>query len=454
MEAQIVTTNPYTQKSLQTYAYFSQEKVDHVVNTANATFLEWQTIPVEERSQYLNTLANILKNESETLSIRITEEMGKPITESRAEIEKCIQLCKYYRDNASQQLGTVHVDTVAKESFVRHDPIGVILGIMPWNFPFWQVFRFAIPTLTAGNTVLIKHAENVTGCALEMQRIFEHAGYPKGCFTTLIASHETTETLIKNDAIKGVSLTGSETAGKTVAAIAGAHLKPSLLELGGNNACIVLADADLDAHLETMVKARMQNAGQSCIAAKRFIVEEKIYDTFLEQFTAKVAALQIGDPLQSTTEIGVLARPDLAEGLHKQIETSLQMGAKVHYGNAYKNTYYQPTILTNVTPEMPVFTEETFGPVAAILKVPDVDTAYKLSQQSRFGLGTMVFTQNTIEAKHKITAIADGAFFINAMVKSDVKLPFGGTKASGYGRELAKEGLLAFTNAKTVYINT
>ena len=378
--------------------------------------------------------------------------MGKPITESTSEIEKCMYLCDFYAENASILLADDIIETDAKESFISYDPLGCILGIMPWNFPFWQAFRFAVPTLTAGNTVVLKHASNVTGCALTIEKIFEEAGYPKGCFSTLIANHDTIENIIKNDVIKAVSLTGSEKAGRAIAKIAGEQLKPTVLELGGNNACVILNDANLDEHLNTIVKARMQNTGQSCIAAKRFIVEADIYDKFLNKFTEQVKTLKIGDPLLDDTKIGTLARKDLADTLEEQIEASVAKGAKVHYGNTRNNTYYQPTILTEVTQDMPVFTEETFGPIAAIIKVSDKNEAYKLVSNTKFGLGTMIFTEAVEEARHKIVDIEDGAFFINDMVKSDPRLPFGGTKNSGYGRELSREGILAFTNKKTVYV--
>ncbi|WP_317191992.1 NAD-dependent succinate-semialdehyde dehydrogenase [Tamlana sp. s12] len=382
----------------------------------------------------------------------ITTEMGKPIKESHSEIEKCILLCEFYAKNAEDLLADELIETEAQESFISYDPLGVILGVMPWNYPFWQAFRFALPTLTAGNTAILKHASNVTGCALVIQDIFEEAGYPKGCFTTVLANHDTIENLIKNDIIKAVSLTGSEAAGRKIAEIAGSQLKKLVLELGGNNACVVLNDADLDKHLDTMVNARMQNAGQSCIAAKRFIVESGIYDDFIEKFTAKIKTIKHGDPLLDTTQISTLAKADFADTLEDQINRSIEKGAKVHFGNHRNGAYYQPTIITEVTADMPVFKEETFGPVAAVIKVDNQEAAYEMVSDTSFGLGTMIFTENIKDAKKNIIHIEDGAFFINEMVKSDPRLPFGGTKNSGYGRELSKEGLLAFTNKKTVYI--
>ncbi len=324
---------------------------------------------------------------------------------------------------------------------------------MPWNFPFWQVFRFAVPTLTSGNTALLKHASNVSGCALVIQEIFEDAGYPKGCFQTLLTNHKKIENLIKDDIIKAVSLTGSEKAGRHIAKIAGENLKKSVLELGENNACIILDDANLDKYLDTMVNARMQNTGQSCIAAKRFIVTIGIYDEFIGKFTKRVKDLKFGNPIKTDTEIATMARVDLALDLDKQVNDAITKGAKVIMGNKRDKAYFAPTILAKVTEDMAVFKEETFGPVAPILKVNNLEEALKLTTNSKFGLGTMLFTENTEEAMHIISKIPDGAFFINEMVKSDPRLPFGGTKASGFGRELSVEGIHEFVNIKTVYIN-
>jgi succinate-semialdehyde dehydrogenase/glutarate-semialdehyde dehydrogenase len=453
MTATITTINPYTLTPIQRYDYMTPDRLDVLLRRAQTAFLSWRTVALSRKTKLLGQLADTLSLHKEKYSALITEEMGKPITESRLEIDKCINLCLYYQTNAAAFLAPISVDSSARESYISYDPLGCILGIMPWNFPFWQVFRFAIPTLTAGNTVVLKHATNVTGCALAIETLFKDSDYPQGCFTTLLAQHKDTEHLIANPLVKALSLTGSETAGKRIAAIAGAHLKPLVLELGGNNACIVLSDANLDLHLDTIVTARMLNAGQSCIAAKRFIVEADIYDVFLEQFTAKVAALKIGAPAANTTRLSVLARPDLVDTLAQQVNQSVTMGAKIHYGNQNNGCYYQPTILTHVTSKMPVFREETFGPVAAIVKAANAAEAFRLAQDSKFGLGTMVFTEDIAAAKNRSSTIEDAAFFINAMVKSDPRLPFGGTKHSGFGRELSKEGILAFTNTKTIYIS-
>ncbi|MEM5564369.1 NAD-dependent succinate-semialdehyde dehydrogenase [Psychroserpens sp. AS72] len=449
----IETTNPYTNNKIKSYTKFSSEKVNSMLKTAENTFKDWKLISLKDRAKLLDNVADVLHQNIESYSQLITDEMGKPISESKAEIEKCIILCDFYRKNADLLLSDDLIETEAQESFISYDPLGVILAIMPWNYPFWQVMRFAIPTLTSGNTALLKHASNVTGCSLIIQDIFEKSGYPKGCFQTLLVDHDQIEKIIEDDTIKAISLTGSEKAGRKIAEIAGKNLKKAVLELGGNNACIILEDANLDKYMDTIVKSRMQNTGQSCIAAKRFIVVESIYDKFLERFTSKIKDLKSGDPSNKDTDIGVLAREDLSDTLEKQVEKSIKKGAYVHFGNVKKQTYYQPTILTNVKPGMPVFDEETFGPVASIIKVKNKQEAYEMASDSKFGLGTMIFTKDIEDAKKHISNIEDGSFFINELVKSDPRLPFGGTKASGYGRELSKEGILEFVNKKTIYIN-
>ncbi|WP_338731254.1 NAD-dependent succinate-semialdehyde dehydrogenase [Mangrovimonas cancribranchiae] len=452
MATTITTQNPFNEKPLNTYSLFTKKQLETVLQTSQNTFLTWRETKIKKRCKLLKKLKALLLERKNDYALLMAQEMGKPITQGVAEIEKCAWLCDFYRKNSEDFLADDIIKTEAHESFISYDPLGIILSIMPWNYPFWQVLRFAVPTLTAGNTAVLKHASNVTGCALEIEKLFKDAGYPKGCFTTILANHKQIETLINDNRIKAVSLTGSETAGRKIAEIAGKNLKKCVLELGGNNACVVLNDADLDTHINTMVTARMQNNGQSCIAAKRFIVEEGIYDTFIQQFQDKIAQLNTGNPEDNNTEISVLARTDLAEELEHQVKESIKQGAIVSYGNKRMNAYYQPTIVTNVTPEMPVFKEETFGPVAAIIKVKNKEEAYKMASLSKFGLGCMVFTKDTEDALARISQIEDGAFFINEMVKSDPRLPFGGTKASGYGRELSKEGILEFVNKKTVYL--
>ena len=449
----ITTKNPYTQKDLKTYSLISDKELKQKLDLAEEQFQNWKSLQIKDRSKLLSNVAELLVERKEAYAKLMTQEMGKPITQGIAEIEKCAWVCDFYAKNADDFLADQLIDADTYESFISYDPLGVILAIMPWNYPFWQVMRFAAPTLMAGNTALLKHASSTTQCAIEIEKLFEDAGFPKGCFQTLLVSHSQIETIMSNDIVKAVSLTGSEAAGRKVAEIAGKNLKKAVLELGGNNACMVLKDADLDKYMDTMAWARMQNAGQSCIAAKRFIVVEDIYDEFLSKFKSKVESYIVGNPTDSRTEIATMASVDLAKEVEEQVKKSLDRGAKVVYGNKRDHALYEPTILENVTIDMPVFKEEVFGPVAAIIKVRNEDEAYKMASNSRFGLGSMVFTEHTEKAKKRIGEIEDGAFFINELVKSDPRLPFGGTKASGYGRELSKEGILEFVNVKTVYIN-
>ena len=420
---------------------------------AKTTQKTWQENSISERVIYLQNLQRILLKNKETYARLITTEMHKPITQAIAEVEKCALLCDYYLENAESFLETKKIKTENSESYVSYEPLGVVLGVMPWNFPFWQVFRFAVPTLTAGNTVVVKHASNVPKCATTIQTIFEEAGFPKGCYQNLpIPSNKVAE-VIANPIIKAVSLTGSEQAGIAVATETGKHLKKCVLELGGNNAFIILEDANLEKAVATAVNARMQNAGQSCIAAKRFLVQESIHDAFVYQFKVAVEKLKSGNPLNNDTQIGSLARVDLAKELEIQVKKSIVMGAQLILGGNRNEAFFEPTILIQVTPVMPVFKEETFGPVAAITSFQTLDDAIKLSNQSDFGLGVSIFTQNIEFIKTKISAFNEGAVFINEMVKSDPRLPFGGIKKSGYGRELAEDGIKEFVNVKTVVIN-
>ncbi|SHJ55048.1 succinate-semialdehyde dehydrogenase / glutarate-semialdehyde dehydrogenase [Maribacter aquivivus] len=446
------TKNPYSGEIVKTYTQDSTADIEKKLQKALSIEASWAAMEIEDRCELLSNVAELLIDRKEEYAELMTQEMGKPYAQGISEIEKCAWVCDFYAHNAEDLLADEVIETDADESFISHDPLGCILAVMPWNYPFWQVLRFAAPTLTAGNTAFLKHAQNVTGCSMAIEKLFLDAGYPEGCFQSLKAGHEEIEKLIANDGIKAVTLTGSEKAGKSIAGTAGKNLKKSVLELGGNNACIVWEDANLDQHINTMVTARMQNTGQSCIAAKRFIVCEDIYDAFLEKFTAKVKSLKSGDPMKEDTFIGVMAREDLAEELQKQVNDSIKQGAKVVLGNMHKDAYFSPTILTDVTVEMPVFKEETFGPVAAITKAKNREEAIALAANSRLGLGSMLFTEDIDAAMDVISTIPDGAFFINDMVKSDPRLPFGGTKASGYGRELSREGILEFVNKKTVYI--
>ena len=427
--------------------------MQNLLKVSENTQLSWRNLSIQNRISFLPQLAQLLLENKEEYATCITTEMHKPISQAIAEVEKCALLCNYYYENAETFLATKHIKTEASESFVTYEPLGVILGVMPWNFPFWQVFRFAVPTIIAGNTVVVKHASNVPKSAELIQLIFEKAGFPKGCYQDLPIPSIEVANIISNPIIKAVSLTGSEQAGIAVATEAGKHLKKCVLELGGSNAFIILEDANLDKAVAIAVNARMQNAGQSCIAAKRFLVHENIVEEFVAKLKVAIQNLKTGNPFDKEMQIGSLARVDLAEELEAQVQKSIQMGADLIVGGTRKEAFYEPTILANVTTEMPVFNEETFGPVAAIITFKTIEEAIKLSNQSEFGLGVSIFTQDIDFIKTKIPSFNEGAFFINDMVKSDPRLPFGGIKKSGYGRELAEDGIKEFVNVKTVVIN-
>lgn len=450
--ANIDSVNPYNNQVLEKYKQFSDSDIEAVLKKSSAAFQKWKKESLENRVALLHKLGDLLLENKDRYSELMAKEMGKPVSQAKAEVEKCAWVCEFYAENAEDFLSDDLIETEAGESFISYDPIGCVLAIMPWNFPFWQVLRCAVPTLTAGNTLILKHASNVPGCAMAIEELFQAAGYPAGCFQVVLANHKQLEMVMESDIVQGVSLTGSEKAGRSIAGIAGKNLKQSVMELGGNNACVVWEDANLDKYLETMVNARMQNNGQSCIAAKRFIVVEEIYEEFLSRFMEKIKSLKSGDPIDKKTDIGVLAREDLAEELAGQVSKSIEMGAEIALGNTRDGAYYEPTVLTGVRPGMPAFDEELFGPVAAVIKAKDRADSIALATNSRFGLGTMLFTQDLDNARKLIGDIPDGAFFINELVKSDPRLPFGGTKASGYGRELSLEGILEFVNKKTVYI--
>tara|TARA_R110001592_G_scaffold6425_6_gene34593 strand:+ start:376 stop:1731 length:1356 start_codon:yes stop_codon:yes gene_type:complete len=444
--------NPFNNKEVGSYTGLTSEELDQKLKMAETAFQPWRDTPLEKRIALMKKAGEVLRANVEVYAEMITLEMGKPINESRTEVNKCAWVCDYYADNAEAFLANEVIETDAQLSFVQHDPIGSVLAIMPWNFPFWQVFRFAAPTLLAGNTGLLKHAPNVFGSAKLIEEVFTKAGFPKGVFQNLIVHHDQTEKIIAHKAVQAVSLTGSERAGSAVAEIAGRHIKKSLLELGGNNAFIVWDDADIDKTIQTALVARMLNCGQSCIAAKRFILMEGIYDEFVAKFTEAIRQLKSGDPVNEDTKVGPMARIDLADQLQKQVRSSVEMGAELLLGGNQKGCYHEPTVLGNVKPGMPAFDEETFGPLAAMIKAKDIDDAFRLSELSPFGLGVTVCTTNIEKAVEMAHRVSDGAYFVNELVKSDPRLPFGGTKKSGYGRELAKDGMMEFTNRKTVYV--
>jgi len=444
--------NPYTGKTVGTYTALTSAELDQKLDLSAKAFESWRQKPIAYRAGLIKKAGQVLRDNVEEYAQMITAEMGKPISESRSEVNKCAWVCDYYADNAEEFLAAEVVETDAQKSFVRHDPIGTVFAVMPWNFPFWQVFRFAAPTLTAGNAGLLKHAANVFGCAIKIEEVFAKAGFPEGIFQNLIVHHDESEKIISHDAVKAVTLTGSGPAGSAVSQIAGKYLKKSLLELGGNNAFIVLEDADIDQAVKTGVMARMLNCGQSCIAAKRFILLESVYDEFVEKFTAAVRELKVGDTTADDTQVGTLARKDLADQLNDQVKASVSKGATLLLGGEQDNCFHEPTILGDVKPGMAAFDEETFGPLAAMIRAKDVDEAFSLSEQSKFGLGVTVFTKDTDKALEYADRVSDGAYFVNELVKSDPRLPFGGTKHSGYGRELAKDGMMEFVNRKTVYV--
>jgi len=422
------------------------------INTAAVAFQIWKKTALTERIRHIENLKVKLLENKQEYAESISKEMGKPITQSIAEVEKCGLLCDYYIHNALPFLQGRTITTEATESYVTYEPLGVLLGVMPWNFPFWQVFRFAIPSIVAGNTVVVKHASNVPETAQIIETLCRDSGLPEGIYQNLPISSKAVADVIANPHIKAVSLTGSENAGIAVATEAAKHLKKSVLELGGSNAFIVCEDANLEKAVSTAVNARMQNAGQSCIAGKRFLIQESIFDSFLEKYKAALAQLKMGDPMDPTTQIGPIARVDLAQEVENQVQQSVAMGATIAFGGKRNEAYFDPTIITNVTKEMPVFNEEVFGPVAALVAFKNLDEAIAISNSSRFGLGVSVFTQNIEGIKTRISDFEEGAVFINEMVKSDPRLPFGGIKKSGYGRELSEEGIHEFVNIKTVLI--
>jgi succinate-semialdehyde dehydrogenase/glutarate-semialdehyde dehydrogenase len=444
--------NPYTNRLIEESEEFSSEYISELISRSSEAFKTWKKTQFNDRNTLMKKLSGLLRNNTKLYAGTITEEMGKPFMESVSEIEKCAWVCDYFSEHAGIFLRHDKIATDASESYIVYDPIGTVLGIMPWNFPFWQVFRFAVPTLMAGNTVLLKHASNVQICARHIEKLFSDAGFPDNIFLNLATGSDKIAKVIENDSVKAVSLTGSELAGQKVAEIAGRKIKKTVLELGGSNAFIVLEDADIEKAVETGIHARMQNAGQSCIAAKRFIVDKKISEEFITLFSKKVKNLKYGDPLKQETAIGPLCSIEQAKTVEKQVRTSIEMGAQLITGGYPDNALYPPTLLSDVRPGMPVFDEEVFGPVAPVITARNTEEAVSLANQSRFGLGVNLFTSNIAMAKELAHEFDDGAVFINSMVKSDPRLPFGGTKNSGYGRELAVQGIREFVNVKTVYV--
>ena len=451
--AVLKSINPFDSTRIINYPQLSDTDLSLLLGRAQGVFNRYRTSSFRERAALMKKVATILRERSSEFAGVITGEMGKPITEATAEVNKCAWVCEYYAEHAADFLKEKKVETEAGESKVIHEPLGPILAVMPWNFPFWQVFRCAAPALMAGNTLVLKHASNVQGCAGKMVEIFRDAGFEEGVFQNLAISSDRVAGIIASENIRAVSLTGSEEAGKAVAAEAGRHLKKCVLELGGSNAFVVLNDAKLEHALDVAVPARMQNCGQSCIAAKRFLLESGIAKDFVPQLINRVRDLRVGDPVEKETQVGPLVSVKQAKEVEDQVNRSLEMGASLLLGGQRDGAFYQPTVLSDVSPEMPVFEEEVFGPVFVLMEAGSPEHALELSNQSRFGLGMQLFSESDQSAELFIRGAEEGAVFVNAMVKSDPRLPFGGVKSSGYGRELSEEGIKEFVNIKTIWID-
>lgn len=451
----IVSINPYTGRELARFEAHSAGAVDSALSAAVEAQARWREVPIGERTALLHRMAAALRAGKAQYARLITLEMGKPLTESEAEIDKCAWNCEFYAGEAPRFLADEHIAANGTASGVVFDPLGVILAIMPWNYPFWQFFRFAAPAFAAGNGAILKHANNVPQCAMAIEAVVRAAGCPEGLFHTVLIDASEVAPLIADERIAAVTITGSTEVGSIVASQAGRALKKHVLELGGSDPFIVLADADVEAAAEVAVKARFTNAGQSCVNAKRFIVDENIAEYFIETFCAGVKRLQLGDPLERETQIGPMARANLRNALHSQVERSVASGATLRLGGVCAEGMgfvYEPTVLDHVRPDMAVFCEETFGPVAAVIRVKDVATALQLANQSEFGLGAALWSRDTERARALARRLDAGAVFINGMVATDPRLPFGGIKRSGYGRELGSYGIREFTNMKTVWI--
>jgi len=449
------TINPATEETLEEFELDSPRRVEAALDAADQAFQQWRRTPIARRVELLRSVARLLHDEGAKHAEHITREMGKPIAQSRAEVAKCARACDYFAEHGPKLLADEPVPSDAAESFVCFDPIGPVLAVMPWNFPYWQVFRAAAPALLAGNVLLLKHALSVSRCALEMASLFERAGAPRGAFQSLLIHHDTVSAIMKDERVVAATLTGSERAGAALAREAGGEIKKTVLELGGSDAYIVLADADVALAAKTAVQARFQNTGQSCIAAKRFFVEEPVAAEFIERFVAGVRALRTGDPMRDDTDVGPLARGDLRDDLARQVQSSVDLGARVLVGGQRprgKGFFYEPTLLGDVPRGAPALTEEVFGPAAPISIVRDADEAILHANESRFGLSNNLWTRDLARARNLARQLDSGGVFINGMTASDPRLPFGGVKKSGYGRELAAFGLREFVNVKTVWM--
>ncbi len=451
----IQSVNPATGDVVETYEETSPKEIERILAGAQAAFAEWRNTPFTARARSMRNAAEMLKKRRTDFARLMTLEMGKPIVQAEAEVDKCAWTCEFFAEHAEGFLAEQPRETDASRSYVRFDPLGPVLAVMPWNFPFWQVFRFAAPALMAGNAAVLKHASNVPGCALAIESVFRDAGFPRGLFATVLVGSSAVAGLIADRRVVAATLTGSDHAGSKVAEQAGRELKKTVLELGGSDPFIVLPDADLAATAKMAAEARLVNSGQSCIAAKRFIVVEAVADQFIPRFVEELRARRVGDPLSRDTQVGPQARVDLRDALHRQVEESVRRGARLLLGGEIppgKGAFYPPTLLSEVSEGMAAFDEETFGPVAAVIRAQDDADAVRLANRSQFGLGASMWSQDRTRAEHMAAQIESGSVFVNGIVKSDPRVPFGGIKRSGYGRELSEYGIREFVNIKTVWI--
>lgn len=451
----IKTYNPATEEELESYVLHTDEEVSSLIEKAHTAFNDWRRTSFEHRSKLMIRAADVLLEHMDDYAETMTKEMGKTYISAKAEVEKCAWVCKYYAEKAQDFLSDEEVETGATTSKICYRPLGTVLAVMPWNYPFWQVFRFAAPALMAGNAGVLKHASNVPGCALNIQSVFEEAGFPKGLFTTLLISSSQVEKVLENPLVKAATLTGSGPAGSAVASSAGKKIKKTVLELGGSDPYLILEDADIELAAEQCAESRLLNTGQSCIGAKRFIAVEGIYDDFLEKFISRMAEATMGNPMDKV-DMGPMARKDLRDEVHSQVVRSTEKGARLVLGGKVPNrpgAYYPATVLVDVKKGVPAYHEEIFGPVATVIKVKDEKEAIRIANDTEFGLGACVFTKDLERGRQIAEDELDaGCCFVNQFVKSDPRLPFGGIKSSGYGRELSYLGIREFVNIKTVYV--
>jgi succinate-semialdehyde dehydrogenase / glutarate-semialdehyde dehydrogenase len=456
----IASINPATGETLQSFEPLSPTQLEAKIQTAYDTFHSYRRITFAERAEMMLRAAEILEAEKKDFARVMTLEMGKPIKGAVQEAEKCAWVCRYYAENAERHLAPEIVETNAMRSFIQYQPLGVVLAVMPWNFPFWQVFRFAAPGLMAGNVGLLKHSSNVPQCALAIESILHRAGFPEGAFQTLLIGSDQVQSVLEDARVAAATLTGSEPAGRSVASISGDQIKKTVLELGGSDPFIVMPSADLEAAVATAVKARTINNGQSCIAAKRFIVHAQVYDEFEKHFVEVMAELRVGDPLLEATDIGPLATEQILKDVAEQVSVTVAAGAKIltggqkfkAEGDLARGNFYEPTVLVDIPKGSPAWQDEIFGPVAALFRVANIEEAIEVANATPFGLGSSAWTSDAAERDHFIEELEAGSVFINGMVASDPRLPFGGVKRSGYGRELGESGIREFVNAKTVWI--